>query len=312
MSIEKPFIDLAITLNESSASEIVVPSGEDIDTEIVFINNTNSIVRDIEVTLLLTGDALDKNSVYTDRGFYKSSNNTVIYNKQTFDTLEEVQPMERISLDLNFGARDLASGQVSIGNPQINISTEVSGRRVSEDSGEENIKETSLRKIMVASDALIVPVTLYETGAFANTGPIPPKVEEETTYTILWSVSNNSNDLKDARLTAILPNYITWNKKVSPSSAKVSYDENSRQVTWDVGSVAAGIGFTGDPKEVQFQITLLPSLSQLGDTPVLVKSANFSATDIFTNTMISVPVANVTTFLLTQDDSFNSHDVVVQ
>jgi len=312
VSIEKPFLDLMMTINQSDDYEIVIPSGERFISEIIFINNTNNIVRDVEVKVHLSGDALNKNDVVAESGFYSSASNVVVFNKRTSPSLEEVLPMKRVKLNLRLGIKELAKGFEFVNNPEINISAEVTGRRVSESGSEESVKETEIKKVVVLSDVLVTPVTLHSTGAFANTGPIPPKVDQSTTYTILWAISNNSNSLENARVTAILPNYVSWNNLVSPSGDYISYDQHSRQIIWEVGDVPSGAGFTGDTREVQFQVTLQSSVSQLDTAPKLLLNSNLSALDTFTQTEINLPIEDVTTSLQDQSDSFGKYKNVVQ
>ena len=60
---------------------------------------------------------------------------------------------------------------------------------------------------MVDDTAISGTVTIINGGTFTNTGPIPPKAEAETTYTVTWAVTNPLNNLTDVRVSAILPSY---------------------------------------------------------------------------------------------------------
>ena len=53
-------------------------------------------------------------------------------------------------------------------------------------------------------------------GPFENMGPIPPKADNETTYTIIFSLSSPFNDINSVEVTGSLPSYIAWKNLTSP------------------------------------------------------------------------------------------------
>jgi len=313
VSIEKPFIDLALVVNNSDSPEIIVESGKRIPTKIVFSNNTNDIVRDVEIRLLLEGEVLNKSGINVSNGFYSSANNVVLFNKDSYDQLAEVEPRKQERMSLSLDTYDLSRNNTKFRNPEVKISAEVKGRRVSEDGVEENITETQIRTVKVQSDMFILPFTLYDLGPITNTGPVPPVVDQDTTYTVLWSLSNSSNNLENTKVVGTLPPYVSWNNKISPSSEKVTYDSTSRRIIWHVGPVSAGIGFVTEPREVNFQVTLRPSISQLGGKPVLISNTKLTADDTFVGQTIEEIVSSVNTVIQGYiSDTFNPHEIVVQ
>ena len=67
------------------------------------------------------------------------------------------------------------------------------------------------------------------------------------------------------------------------------------EIVWDIGSIGAGKGISSSAREVSFQVTILPSLSQVGLTPVLVKNISIEGEDNFTDTIIKYSVKDLTT-----------------
>lgn len=311
ISVEKPFIDLQLVINDQKDDSIVVSSGEQVFVVANFINSTNNTVSDVEIKFKLEGDILDKASVSAGNGFYSSSDNTILFDKNNSNQLTAVEPRAQEQFVFSFKSKK-TQNQNGISSPQIKISSEVTGRRVSEDSSEERINETDLKIVQVLSDVLLQTFTLFDDGPFNNTGPIPPKADNDTTYTLLWSLSNNMSDLQDAKVTAILPPYISWIDVVSPSIEIVSYDPISRRMTWSIGNVSAGVGHTGNPREVNVQINLRPSVSQIGLSPNLLNNVVFSAYDTFAKTTFEKEITSPTTLLQEQAGALNKHQIVIQ
>ena len=137
---------------------------------------------------------------------------------------------------------------------------------------------------------------------------MPPKVEEETTYTVVLTVTNSTSEIKDARVEASLPSYVTFKNAVSPSGAKLSYNPAGGIVVWDIGTVPARAGFEGPAKEVAFQVSVVPSLSQVGETIPLVREQKFSGLDTYTKTMVETTRTTITT--RTSDMGSNAGAVV--
>ena len=127
---------------------------------------------------------------------------------------------------------------------------------------------------------------MYYTGPLKNTGPLPPKVNQETTYTIIWTITNSSNDISSAVVRTTLPTYVKWLGVVSPDSESVTYNEIGGEVVWNAGAIPAGTGINRAAREVAFQVSFLPSISQINQSPLLTSEIAISGNDNFTHTIL--------------------------
>jgi len=315
VSIEKPFIGVDLVINDSTDQEPVIQSGEKIATQVIFTNNTNNIVRDVNITLSLEGAVLDKAGIYTLDGFYSSFDNKISFNKNTADSLIEVTPRQQVNLSAVLKAFDLSINNRNLKNPELKISAVVTGRRVSESGAEEQIEEKDFVTIKVLSDLILKPILSHNSGpsenGFSDTGPIPPKVDQETTYTVTWSINNSTSNVTDTKVVGTLPSYVSWNGKFNPSSENLSYDSNTRKVTWNVGNLNAGIGYGISPRQASFQITLLPSVSQARKIPIIVDDIKISAFDTFTRTNVEHSAPDLDTEIYGRDTS-DLHQIVIE
>ena len=307
--IKKPFVGLNLLVNNSSDPIVSVKNGEKITSQIIFSNNTNDYIRNLDIRLKLDGAIFDESSVSSNDGFYRSVDNVLIFNRDTNDEFIEIRPRESSSSGFTFDLYDLSNSALK--NPEIKINAYLEADRISGNNLEENLNETISKTIRIISDVFVGAYTIRDLGPFQNTGPIPPRAEQETTYTIQWSVSNSFNDLENARITAVLPPYVSWNNMVSPSSEVYSYDEKTRRLTWNIGNVQAGAGKTFDPKSIYFQVTLFPSVTQIGDELQLLRNVYFTAKDDFTGTDIEIS-GKLPTTKLNDSSSLKDHEIVVQ
>jgi hypothetical protein len=148
---------------------------------------------------------------------------------------------------------------------------------------------------VVNSNISLVAKALYNDGSFKNTGVIPPKAEKTTTYTINWSISNTFNNTSNVTVSAVLPSYVKFINNINPQNEAVTYNDVSGEVVWNVGNIKTNTGYISAPRQVSFQVSLLPSLSQIGTVPILIGDSTLRATDVFTNAPLSSAVDALST-----------------
>lgn len=125
-------------------------------------------------------------------------------------------------------------------------------------------------------------------------------------------MTNTSNDVNNAKVTASLPAYVTWLGVVSPQSEDLTYNPVGGEIVWNIGDVKAREGISSSPKQVSFQVSLLPSLSQLNAKPSLVKNIVLTGEDDFTGTLINSSYRDITTRISTDPMYSLSNIKVVQ
>ena len=88
-------------------------------------------------------------------------------------------------------------------------------------------------------------------------------------------------------MTGVLPAYVTW---LGNASSDVTYNENDRTITWAVGDMNAAAS-----RSVTYQISLTPSLTQIGVPPSLVTQETITAFDRFIRAPVERPQLDITT-----------------
>jgi hypothetical protein len=153
---------------------------------------------------------------------------------------------------------------------------------------------------------------LYYSGPFKNTGPIPPKAEEETTYTVVWTVSNTTNSISRAMVRATLPPWVKFAGSIFPGAEDLSYNASSKEITWNIGKIQKATGISSPGREVAFQIIFLPSLSQVNTQPVLINDAILTGFDDFANVNVRVNKNSLNTRLANDPEFPESGSRVVE
>ncbi len=209
-----------------------------------------------------------------------------MWDKSRVEQFNRIQPGRSGELPFEFRLVD------DLQNAFVDLSVVMTAK--SQDVGVPLVGEAR-RTVQLVSPVKFTAISLHAGGPLNNTGPFPPMVEEATTYTITWSITNPSNDLSGVRVSAALPDYVSWSDVVSPPAANIAFNPVGREVLWSPDVVLAGAGFSRAPEEVSFQVVLRPSVSQVGTAPVLVGDALLEGVDTFTNTPVRVSASEVNT-----------------
>lgn len=259
-------------------------------------NTLDTAVNDAEFSIKVSGELLGQQGVLAGDGFYDSSKSTIVWNKNTDESLLEVKPGE--SGDYSFSL-PLATYQYAIDNritnSKLSLSLDIKARRLNDRQVPEVITSSFTKIVPVVTSVLFNAKSLHSSGPIKNTGPIPPRAENKTTYTIALDISNSMNNISDAEVVATLPLYVTYEGEVNPQSQKVVWNQNSRQLRWDIGDIAARTGYGTAPRTLYFKVGISPSKTQIGSYPVLVKDILFKGYDDFAKTTVEVPDQDVTT-----------------
>lgn len=287
VSVTKPFLSAVLALDGSVSPEQIIKRGEEVRGDIRWTNNLPVRAQDVEIELAMHGAIIDKSKVRGDQGFFRSGNQTILWSKETMPKLGDVSPGHSDIASFSFATLPAASGFFK--NPELTFTVTVRARRLSESNVPEVVQSTASTHVVVATD-LALRTGLVRGSVFSDTGPVPPKVDTETTYTVLWTVSNSSNAVANSAVSAILPSYVRWVGAISPANESVAYNPVGGIVTWNIGDLSEN-----ESKTLAFQIGITPSLSQVSSSPNLVTNQRVSGFDRFARITTEAAASPVTT-----------------
>jgi hypothetical protein len=295
LTVHKPFITGVIAINGQKGPNISVAAGTPLQGTITWTNNLPTAVSNAQFVLTLSGPALDKSSVSSNDGFYQSQSNTITWGSTSQDSsLQTIQPGGTGNLQFSFSTLPPGANNTLVTNPTINLSLAVQGVRQDSNSATDQVSSAANATVTIASQISLAAQALHFTGPITNTGPMPPKAEADTSYTIVWTAKNSSNTVANAVASATLPPYVRY---VSAGATGVSYDSNTRVVTWNLGDVPAGVGYAIAASQAYFQVVLTPSTSQVGSQLPLIGPVTLKGQDRFAQVGVQADAPSQTTFL---------------
>jgi hypothetical protein len=280
---------LTIKQSLENKEDNIVNAG-DVLRYLITYENTGSIgLRDAIVSAQITGKILDFSKINVDKGSYDGKTNTItwkssdvpslaVIDSQKQGTLQFSIPVKTIipienNLDKNFTVTSVAK----IDSPDIPISNNAN-----------KVIGSNKLELRLASKVIFDTKGYYKNTKIKNSGPLPIKVGSETTFSMHWSVINVSNNLSDVRVVSSLPSGVRWTGKIYPENEKISYNERTNQVIWEIGNIGAGTGILSSPRAIEFQVGVTPQINQVDQSLALLNQALFTAKDIFVNKNITL------------------------
>jgi len=312
VEIQKPFIGLDMAFDGSTVSTFPTYAGNVINVVLSYSNNTVVPLVDGVIKIKLDGAILDKSSVVSAQGSYQSTDNTITLDKRVVPELDVLNPGDQGIVQFNFKTLPFSKGALYAKSSQkISFITNVSATQVSS-GGTMPVSSAITRNVVVNSNVSLEAKAFYNESTFKNTGPIPPKAEKTTTYTVSWVISNTFNNLSDVNVSAVLPSNVKFLNNISPQNEVLTYNEVSGEVDWSVGNIKTNTGYISAPRQVSFQVSVLPSLTQIGSVLTLIGDSTLKATDTFTGVNLAAVADSLSTDIVNDSGYKYGQGVVVK
>jgi hypothetical protein len=284
-TIERPFINVEVAINNDTDRAAVIKEGERATVVVDIKNTLDETVYDMVVEVVPGGNALEVNSISSSNGYYDSNTGTVrweISNNPTFDRL-----LPGDSRQLRFEVEQGSTRTTAAFDLVVNVYA----RRVAETSAQETLIGTAKAEAKYSSTIALGSQANRNSAGFVERGELPPKVGVETTYTLTIVAEAGANDVVDAVVDTSLPVYVEW-LDAYDTEGTVTYNNVSKKLQWSIGTIEAG-----KRKELSFQVSIRPSVSQVGDQPTLLNTQNIRCNDRFTGALLQDTASAVTTEL---------------
>ena len=292
--VTQPFIGTSLSVNGSSADTVAVNPNSNAGVSVQWANNLATSLTDAVIEVAVSGNGFDPRTIQPNGGFYDSARGLIVWDGRTDTRLNRLRPGDSGTVTFVVGTTGYEAGGNELSNPVINLKASVRGVR--DDGDVDTVTSSASQTIKVATRAEAFTTVSHGT-VLTDNGPIPPRVAQETTYTITWEIKNTTNDITNAKMSARLPEFVSYANVAFPNTETVRYDSSTKTITWDAGTVLRGAGVFGDSRKVSFQVILNPSLGQLGKQPIILEATSFSARDSHTETTSGSTIGPVSTRL---------------
>ncbi|MEK7506580.1 MAG: hypothetical protein AAB566_00805 [Patescibacteria group bacterium] len=298
--IANPFLSVSLNVNDSA--NYTAHLGDDLQYLINFKNSSNVDISNLTLTATLEGVMFDPATVRSN-AFFDGRNNTVSWNASVIPELALLRPGQSGQAAFAVRLKNSFSGGTGSANSLVKVTARLESPNIPANLDIDKLAADDQLITRISSAPSFDQKILLNDSAFGSSGPFPPKVNQKTVFTVRWQLVNPANDLSPAKVTAVLAPGVKWENRVRSGANQPppGYDSRTSAITWDLSTLPGGSG-VGLPKyEAFFQISITPSVNQVGQAPPLLKNTRFDGIDAFTKENISRSVQDSTTYNI--DDS---------
>ena len=280
------FLSTSILVNGRPASMMALNQNRPTEVFITFENTTDTPINNAQIIVKLSGDAYDPEQILSGQGFYNTNDHTITWTGQENPMLKSIEPGGKGEVFFSVTPKKDLSKSAT-----IDITTSVKG--VISGGLERELNDITSASLAVGTYLDILLKTLHYSGGLQNSGPMPLITGNETTFTLIWQLTNTTNPATDVIVKTTLPTGIEWKNAVLPQSelVNVKYNTVTREITWNAGVVPVG----NEAKTLSFKVGINPSRSQVGSVPNLSGDILLTGIDSVTKTVLQQDKRPMTT-----------------
>lgn len=281
------------------SQETAVNPGDQLRFTIHYQNNTLFPLKDVSVRTQIDGAILElKTMTIGQGGVFDFPTRSIVWGPANFEGLREVPPGGAGDLSFSLFTKETPIVKSTADRELvIRLTSHIEASGIPQDLIGTDLTHDDSAEFKVNSKVIFDGKALYTSSALKNSGPVPPRVGQKTTYAVLWEIRNFTNDLKNAEVTATLPPNVKWEGVFVPTDAQISYNESSGEIRWKIGTIRSGRGVLEPALTAAFRVAVIPSEVDLGNVITLVNHSTLSAEDGFTGSAIEKTLPAFTTYI---------------
>ncbi|MDP3769523.1 MAG: hypothetical protein Q8R40_01120 [bacterium] len=290
---------LAIQASLEGQREGIVKPGSLLNFSLTYRNNTSSTLKNVTIKAFFEGSVLNRSMISPgEGGVVDFESGAAVWGPGNVKKLREIGPNESGEVKVSVRTKDPPPVLTDKDkNLVVGLRALIDAASIPDELQGTTLSSQDRIEFKVSSKVVFSGKVLYRDSPIPNTGPLPPKVGEKTSYTIVWEVKNFTNILENTDIVATLPPNVKWENVVRSEGMQIMYDAPSGQVRWHMGSVAAGTGVLKPTLTGAFQVSITPAEVDRSTAVRLVNESFLSATDMFTNESVEQKINDMSTEL---------------
>lgn len=242
--------------------------------------------NDARITVHLEGIGFDPASLELHGGGYNAKTQTIIWTAAAVPELKVLQPHQKGEIKFEFAI--LKAEQFPKTGDQLNNFALVSTATADSEVKTGKVVASDRRVLSIVTDPTMEFTSFYDDGRLGikSTGPNPPVVGQETTYTVRLRLGSSLNDMGEVTVRAVVPDGVRATGKTYKTSGEATFNDRAQEMVWQLPLVTGGTGRLSPAEELQFQVAVTPGAHQKNQQVPLLKSVSVTGVDQFTDTTV--------------------------
>ncbi len=264
----------------------VVTTGQSVKGTVTYQNLEAVAFTDARIRVQLEGIGFDPASLEVNGGGYDAKTKTITWTAAALPELKVLQPHQKGEIKFDFSI--LKAEQFPKTGDQLNNFALVSTATADSEVKTGKVVASDRRVLAIVTDPTLEFASFYDDGRLGikSTGPNPPVVGQETTYTIRLRLGSSLNDLGEVTVRAVVPDGVRATGSTYKTSGEATFNERAQEMVWQVPLVPGGTGRLQPAEELYFQVAVTPGAHQKNQPVPLLKSVSVTGVDQFTDTAV--------------------------
>ncbi len=264
--------------------------GDKINLAVNYENTGNTTLKNVTLRLILDAPALGNKSLLDWSTIEDKANGDitgeqtlpqirrgiVTWTKAQIPALKEIKPKDKGTIELILPIKSKASLDLTkLTESKTTLYAEALINTEQNTYGD--LQSNNINLILNSDLNISIQATYKESKNLPIA--IGKKYDTKSIYGVTWTVTNSLHELTDLQLTAALPENVDWGKNFSVSAGDITYDENTKQISWKLNRLPTSV----NKVIINFDVGVKSAESDKGQGAVLVEKIRVEAKDKITD-----------------------------
>lgn len=287
------------TFNQNTTGNVIVSAGQSIDGVVNYKNTGTTGLTDAIIKVHFEGAGLDVSTLKLHSGAYDPNSNTITWTAASLPALQRILPGQGGQITYSFNILPYAQFplQPSAKNQKLIATASLDSPDLPAPTGQTRQIISDRFTMPIQTGILLTADAFYDDGrlGITSTGPLPPQVGQQTTYTLRTKIGSTLNDIQNNQVTIVLPDGVTYTNQNYKTSGTIDYNQRTNTIVWAIDPLRGLTGRTLPLEELDIQVAITPGADKKGQAVPLTQSVLDSGKDTFTGTQITTSVTDMPT-----------------
>jgi uncharacterized repeat protein (TIGR01451 family) len=297
---------LANLIVNGSSQNKSVNFGDTLNFLLSVENKSKKTLGDIKIRMVLDSPLLDWKSL-VDKSNGVIADNQILWTKDQISQLSLLLPESEVDIPIQINLANYDDAKkYKDEDLKVNSFFEAQINKIDNKDSQVIVQSNPLINELNTNLDLQAQIRYFaDDNSTIGTGPLPPIVGQATTYKVFLKLTNSLHEINNIKVTVKLPDYVTFNNKNDISTGNLTLG-NQNQVIWQISRIPN----TVKESTAEFEIGILPIMSDANKILTLISEITAEATDIQTQGILDKTVSGLTSNL--DSDNLGKNKGVVQ
>lgn len=287
ISITSSQVQVAQTFNNDSSGKLIVETGQRVEGVVQYKNTGSTGLTDAIVKVKFEGTGFNAASLKLNSGAYDPTTNSIVWTAASVPALQRILPGDGGTIAYSFNVLEYDKFALAPNgkNQQLIATASLDSPDLPKPTGQTRQIMSERFYLPIATDLLFGMDSFYDDGrlGITSTGPLPPQVGQQTTYTLRTRIGSSLNDVEGTKVAIVLPDGVLYTDKFYKTAGDIAFNARTNTMTWTIPLLEGLTGRAAPAPELNMQVAITPGANVRGQVIPFVQSVKATGTDSFTD-----------------------------